>query len=185
MRINTSLFKKDVSIQAILYILDKMGGKCDIHKCHKILYFADNERLSKYACSITGDAYVKMTWGPVPTCIYDLFKAVRGNSYFANQAEDIRKTKFHFINNKDIVALEKPDMEWLSKADVDCLDKSIEYFRDKDFDDVSNASHGYAWSVSPQNGEISVRDRLTEMGDSDEYIDFVEEQLWVEEALTR
>ena len=100
MTANTSLFNKDISIQAILYILDKMGGKCDIHKCHKILYFADNEHLSKYACPITGDAYVKMDWGAVPSCIYDLFKAVRGDSYFASLADEIREQKFHFINRK-------------------------------------------------------------------------------------
>ncbi len=73
------LFKQGIAIQAILYILKKMGGTCDIHKCHKILYFADNEHLSKYGRSITGDAYVRMDFGPVPTCIYDLFKAVRGD----------------------------------------------------------------------------------------------------------
>ncbi len=55
------LFKQDIAIQAILYILQRMGGMCDIHRCHKILYFADNEHLSKYGRSITGDAYVRMT----------------------------------------------------------------------------------------------------------------------------
>lgn len=184
MRINTSLFNKDVSIQAILYILEKMGGRCDIHKCHKILYFADNEHLSKYACSITGDSYVRMDWGAVPTCIYDLFKAVRGNSYFANQADDVREKMFHFINKKDIVATCKPDLDWLSESNLEMLDKYIEYFRNMSFDEVSRVSHGYAWDVSPQNGEISIRDRLTELGDDDAYIDFVEEQLRVEEALT-
>ena len=41
------LFKQGIAIQAILYILKQMGGTCDIHKCHKILYFADNEHLFK------------------------------------------------------------------------------------------------------------------------------------------
>ena len=55
----TKLFKQNVAIQAVLYILQQMGGVCDIHKCHKILYFADNEHLSKYGRSITGDSYIK------------------------------------------------------------------------------------------------------------------------------
>jgi hypothetical protein len=177
------LFKQDVAIQAVLYILQKMGGSCDIHRCHKILYFADNEHLSKYGRSITGDAYVRMDFGPVPTCIYDLFKAVRGDSFFASMVDDVRRGCFHFVNNKDIVAVAKPDMTYLSESDVEMLNKYIEQLKDKDFNSVSEASHGYAWSHTAQNGVISVRDRLTEMGDSDDYIKYIEEQMLAEEAV--
>jgi uncharacterized phage-associated protein len=179
----TKLFKQDVAIQAILYVLQKMGGICDIHRCHKILYFADNEHLSKYGRTITGDAYVRMDFGPVPTCIYDLFKAVRGDSYFANQVEDVRSNFFHFVNNKDIASVAQPDMSYLSESDVEMLDKYINQLKDKDFNSVSEASHGYAWSHTAQNGVISVRDRLTEMGDTDEYIKYIEEQMRAEEAV--
>jgi uncharacterized phage-associated protein len=181
----TKLFKQDVAIQAILYILQQMGGTCDIHKCHKILYFADNEHLSKYGRSITGDSYIRMDFGPVPTCVYDLFKAVRGDSYFASQVDDIRQHLFHFVNNKDIVSSHEPDMDYLSKTDVDMLNKYITQLKDQDFNTVSDASHGYAWSNTRQNGEISVRDRLTEMGDSDNYIQFIEEQLKAEESVAK
>ena len=177
------LFKQDIAIQAILYILQKMGGTCDIHRCHKILYFSDNEHLSKYGRSITGDAYVRMDFGPVPTCIYDLFKAVRGDSFFASQVDDVRRNCFHFINNKDITATALPDMSYLSDSDVEMLNKYIAQLNDKDFSEVSDASHGYAWSHTAQNGVISVRDRLTEMGDSDEYIKYIEEQMRAEEAV--
>lgn len=177
------LFKQDVAIQAILYVLQKMGGTCDIHRCHKILYFADNEHLSKYGRSITGDAYIRMDFGPVPTCIYDLFKAVRGDSYFASQVNDVRKHYFHFLNNKDITSTAQPDMSYLSESDVEMLDKYIEQLKDKDFATITEASHGYAWSRTAQNDVISIRDRLTEMGDSDEYIRYIEEQLRAEEAV--
>lgn len=177
------LFKQDVTIQAILYILKRMGGTCDIHKCHKILYFADNEHLSKYGRSITGDAYVRMDFGPVPTCIYDLFKAVRGDSYFASQVEGLRKECFHFVNHNCITAVADPDMSYLSESDVEVLDKHIDQMKNKDFSEVSNASHGYAWSHTAQNGIISVRDRLTEMGDTEEYIRYIEEQMRAEEAV--
>lgn len=177
------LFKQDIAIQAILYILQKMGGMCDIHKCQKILYFADNEHLSKYGRSITGDAYVRMDFGPVPTCIYDLFKAVRGDSYFAMQVDDVRRNCFHFVNNKDIEAVAAPDMSYLSESDVEVLDKYINLLKHKDFNQVSDASHGYAWAHTAPNGVISVRDRLTEMGDSDEYINYIEEQMRAEEAV--
>lgn len=171
------LFKQDVAIQAILYVLKRMGGTCDIHKCHKILYFSDNEHLSKYGRPITGDAYVRMDFGPVPTFIYDLFKAVRGDSYFASQVDEVRNGCFHFVNNKDIEAVASPDMSYLSESDVEVLDKYIDQLKNKGFDEVSETSHGYAWSHTAPNSVISVRDRLTEMGDSDEYINYIEEQM--------
>ncbi len=177
------LFKQDIAIQAILYILKQMGGKCDIHKCHKILYFADNEHLSEYGRSITGDTYVRMDFGPVPTCIYDLFKAVRGDSFFASQVDDVRNNCFHFVNKRDIEAVASPDMSYLSESDIEILDKYIFKLKNKGFSEVSDASHGYAWSHTAQNSVISVRDRLTEMGDSDEYIKYIEEQLQAEEAV--
>ena len=178
----TRLFKQDVTIQAILYILQKMGGVCDIHKCHKILYFSDNEHLSRFGRSITGDSYIKMEWGPVPTCVYDLLKAVRGDSYFAAQVENIRKNMFHFVNQKDIQSTSAPDMDYLSQSEVDILDKYISQFKDLTFQQVSELSHGFAWSNTKRYGEISVCDRLTELGDNDGYIDFIEEQLKAEEA---
>ena len=177
------LFKQDIAIQAILYIMQKMGGTCDIHRCHKILYFADNEHLSKYGRSITGDAYVRMDFGPVPTCIYDLFKAVRGDSFFSSQVDDVRRDCFHFVNHKDIVAVAKPDMNYLSESDVEILDKYIALLKDKDFNSVSEVSHGYAWMHTAQNAVISVRDRLTEMGDTDEYIKYIEQQMRAAEAV--
>ena len=91
--IETKLFKQDIAIQAILYIVKQMGGKCDIHKCHKILYFADNEHLSKYGRSIIGDTYVRMDFGPVPTCIYDLFKAVHHAQYADHRCRDDNNTR--------------------------------------------------------------------------------------------
>ncbi|MCR4602246.1 MAG: SocA family protein [Prevotella sp.] len=179
---HTKLFKQDVAIQAILFIVQQMGGKCDIHKCHKILYFADNEHLAKWGRSITGDSYVKMDFGPVPTCIYDLIKAVRGDSYFASQVDDIRKNLFHIENNKDIVATSKPDMDYLSETDVEILEKYIQQLEPLDFNEVTRTSHGYAWTNAQQNGEISIHDRLKEMGESEDYIHFVEEQLEAEEV---
>ena len=95
----------------------------------------------------------------------------------------MRKECFHFINNKDIAAVAEPDMSYLSGSDVEILDKYIAQLKEKGFNEVSDASHGYAWSHTAQNSVISVRDRLTEMGDSEEYINYIEEQMRAEEAV--
>lgn len=173
-------FRREEALQAILYILQKMGGTCDMHKCNKILYFADNAHLSKYGRTITGDSYIAMDFGPVPSSVYDLFKAVRGEGYFSSMVDNIRNSMFMFVNKKDIVSLTSPDIEYLSDSDIEVLDKYIDYFKNMSFDETTRVSHGFAWSNTHRNSEISLRDRLTECGDSDEYIDYIEKELELE-----
>lgn len=58
------LFKYDRAISSILYALKQLGGRTDMHKLCKILYFADQRHLSLYGRSITGDRYIAMQYGP-------------------------------------------------------------------------------------------------------------------------
>lgn len=76
------LFKYDKAVNAILYSLQQLGGKTDMHKLCKILYYADQRHLSMYGRSITGDTYIAMQFGPVPSCVDDILKALRGDSFF-------------------------------------------------------------------------------------------------------
>lgn len=177
------MFRKEESLQAILYILKKMGGTCDIHKCNKILYFSDNEHLSKWGRTITGDSYNRLEYGAVPNNIYfDIFRSVRGEGLFKSEVNYIRNNYFHFINNKDIEALSEPNMDYLSESEVEILDWQIERLKNKSFNETSALSHGYAWSSTAYNKTISVEDILTEAGDRKEFIDFVKENVNAELA---
>ena len=175
-----SSFNKDVALQAMLYILSKLG-KIDLHKVSKILYFADRSHLSKYARSITGDDYIKMSYGPVPSNVYDIMKAIRGESFFANtpEAKELERY-FKFVNSKDIIALSDVNMDYLSESDVECLDEAITKCKDLSFDELTRLSHDYAWANTTLNGKISVKDILCEMGDDEEYIEYVSQKLQME-----
>lgn len=78
----TPIFNFEKSMQVILYISNRLK-RTDFHKIFKILYFADQAHLSEYGRPISGDVYIAMKDGPVPTKIYDIFKAVRGDSFKA------------------------------------------------------------------------------------------------------
>lgn len=178
-------FRNDEVLQVILYILQEMDGTCDTYKFYNILYSADNKHLAEWGRSITGDDYIAMDYGAVPSWIYDLFKAVRGKSYFSAYTDNIRETKFRFANNKDIVAIDKPDMDWLSKSEVDILDEFIAVYKDLDFPAIYKASRGYAWANTARNCIISLKDRLTELGANDDFINYVEQMHELESALCR
>ena len=73
-------FNEKKTINIVLYIAEKLKRR-DFHKIFKICYFADREYLSQYGVTITGDTYIAMDAGPVPTKTYDMLKIVRGDSY--------------------------------------------------------------------------------------------------------
>lgn len=174
---DTMLFDKDVTLQAILYILDKMGGSCDIHKICKILYFADQHHLSLYSRSITGDSYIAMQYGPVPSRVDDILKAVRGDSYFSKPeyTEDL-SSAFAFVNKYIIKAKKRPDLDYLSDTDIECLDKSVALCRNKSFGELTEFSHGMAWTSTQRDRTMSVKDILREVGDEEAYAEYVDQK---------
>lgn len=174
-------FKKDVALQAIMYILCKLGGKTDMHKLSKILYFADQQHLSLYGRSITGDCYIAMQYGPVPSRVDDMLKAVRGDSYFSGTPlAEMLATYFRFLNKFTIESLQDPDLDYLSESDIECLDASIEKCKDLSFGQLTDLSHNIAWSNAPKNGLMSVQDILREVGDEEGYVNYITEKIYTE-----
>ena len=175
------VFKKDPSINAILYVASKLE-RSDIHKICKILYFADQKSLSEYGRSITGDTYIAMNYGPVPSYIEDIFKAIRHQSYFSKYAKEFDGV-FSFKNDYVLVAEKEPDMHCLSQSDVMCLNEAIEKCKDLNFEELTRISHGYAWNNTAKDRAISVDDIMREAGNEDDYIDFVGEMIALERSV--
>lgn len=173
-----SIFRKDVALQAILYIAQNIERK-DIHKICKILYFADREHLSKYGRSITGDVYIAMAYGPVPSKVEDIFKAVRGDSYFSDCASDL-KEYFDFKNRYIIEPKKKADLDYLSGTDIECLDNAIALCKDMTFGQLTDLSHDLAWNNTKKDRAISVKDILREAGDDEEYAEYISSKLKME-----
>lgn len=178
-----TLFNREVSLHAVLYILKLMGGECDMHKICKILYFADQKHLSRYARSITGDDYIRMTYGPVPSKIDDMFKAVRGDSYFSDSQMSQEIASYFCFKNRFLVQSKKePEMDFLSETDVECLDESISQCKDMSFGELTEFSHGPAWQNTQQDRKISVKDIIREAGDTEEYVKYVAQKLELESS---
>lgn len=179
MAINT--FNKDAALESVLYVAEHIGGRKDMHKIFKTLYFADREHLSRYGRSITGDSYIAMEYGPVPSFINDIFKAVRGNSFFSGRSDDLQGY-FHFVNNYVIEPDRKPDMDYLSDTDVECLDFAISKCKGKSFKELTKMSHDLAWSNTQKDRKMSVKDILRENGDTEEYAEYISSKLRTENA---
>lgn len=181
--IMNKLFKFDRAINSLLYSLRQLGGKTDMHKLCKILYFADQHHLSEYGRSITGDTYIAMQFGPVPSCVDDILKALRGDSFFSSVPEIEQLRHCLVFENRFIVrALIEPDMDELSCSDVRCLDYAIDLCKDKSFHELTTFSHGLAWSNTQRDRSISVKDILREAGDEEAYVEYISDNLKTQAA---
>lgn len=145
-----------------------------MHKLCKVLYFAGQKHLSQYGRSITGDSYIAMQYGPVPSCVDDILKALRGDSFFSSSDEIISLKRYMIFENRFIIrGLKNPDMDELSATDVKCLDYAINICKDKSFEELTKFSHGLAWGNTQRDRTISVKDILREAGDDEAYVEYI------------
>lgn len=171
-------FRYHKAINSLLYALKQLGGSSDMHKLCKILYFADQKHLSQYGRSITGDIYIAMQFGPVPSNVDDILKALRGDSFFSSDQEITGLRQSLIFENRFILsALKSPDMDELSATDVKCLDYAIDFCKDKTFQQLTEFSHGLAWNNTRRDRAISVKDILREAGDDEAYVEYITDNL--------
>lgn len=179
----SKLFKYEKAVNSLLYSLQQLGGKTDMHKLCKILYFADQKHLSKYGRSITGDTYIAMQYGPVPSCVDDILKALRGDSFFSSNDSITELKNYLFFENRFIIrGLKIPDLDELSVSDIECLDFAINLCRSKNFAELTAFSHGVAWNNTRPDREMSIKDILREAGDEEAYVEYIADNIKLQEA---
>src|SRR6266540_3560826 len=70
-------FDPERALELVLYVANQLRYPT-LHSVSKVVYFADREHLSRYGSLLSGDNYVAMRHGPVPSAIYNLLKAAAG-----------------------------------------------------------------------------------------------------------
>ena len=174
---NSFPFDEETAIAAVLYIIKNVGGSIDMHKLAKILYFADQKHLVKYGRTIVGDEYVPMEYGPVPSTVYNAVKDI-------NNAQ--RYKLFSKYLDLDLAAGMRiiksncdPDLDELSKSDVDCLDEAIRENKDLSFGELVEKSHKEAWTNAAQKNLhfIKIEDIATEAGATNDVVEYIKDNI--------
>ncbi|NHZ78027.1 DUF4065 domain-containing protein [Massilia sp. CCM 8695] len=140
------------AIEAIVYIASKSPAP-GFHKISKIFYFADKLHLERYGCTLSGDTYIAMDNGPVPSRIYDFMKFAGGRSVpVANAIPAIMNALT--VQGHSVIAKRHADGDYLSQSEVECLDEIIATHGGKSFDQLTEESHDPAWRSVPENCPI-------------------------------
>ena len=172
-------FDQEKALAALLYVTAKLyefqHNAPSSHQVFKILYFADQKSLAGYGRPISGDYYVAMRHGPVPSTMYDMLKSARGDDNFTKNdffLEHVEVLGNHYIKPKI-----SPDMDSLSETDLECLDDSIKENYRKNFSELQDKSHGSAWAKSDENDKMRPEDIAEEGGADKEMIEYIKANL--------
>lgn len=149
---------------ALLYIATNIPN-VDMHKLYKILYFAEQNHLIKYGRPITGDAFIKMPHGPVPSYIKDKVEQ------HIDVDDSVKQSGIY------IVANEYPDLDEFSESDIECLDLSITNNKDKSFSQLRDESHKEAWTNAQNSVRIDSISIAKEANADEGMLDYIREAI--------
>ena len=140
----------DKAIEALTYLLSKQE-KVNQYNALKALFEADKIHLNEYARPVTGDTYIKMDFGTVPSVVYNLIK---GDSYTLASL-NLDELPFERIGLHDLKANRAPRLEFLSETDIEALDAGAAKYFGLSFTEVKNLNHEErAWTESILNQPI-------------------------------
>ena len=134
----------------------------------KTLYYADKFHLEKHGRLISGETYIAMEDGPVPSGAYDLVKVARGDERgYEKEIIDTKPGKairVEKISDKTFVyPLRYANSDLLSESDIECLDEAIERYATMDTNELWRIVHREAaYNDTPRDEPISLRELIYE-----------------------
>ena len=146
------LGKDDILVikAVLLYILTHSNdGQRDIYSLVKTAYYAQQNHLAQYGTPLFKDCICALPFGPVPSNIYNVLKMASGDS---NELNYHRSDDMHLasdaINFKSgrYSAKEDPNMDFLSKSDIESLNYGIEKVAKMSFNQIKEDTHGMEWN---------------------------------------
>ena len=146
------LGKDDILVikAVLLYILTHSNdGQRDIYILVKTAYYAQQNHLAQYGTPLFKDCICALPFGPVPSNIYNVLKMASGDS---NELNYHRSDDMHLasdaINFKSgrYSAKEDPNMDFLSKSDIESLNYGIEKVAKMSFNQIKEDTHGMEWN---------------------------------------
>lgn len=121
------------ALNALAYLQQRVSGLTRL-KAFKLLYLADKRHLELYGRPITGDSYVAMQNGPVPSNAYDYVTKEIGGG-------------------KDLPHFDEPDLDKFSDSEQEVLDEIISKYGRRSASALVELSHDSVWQRAWEEAE--------------------------------
>ena len=161
------------ALEAIVYVSHKTNNLFHIVKT---LYYADKLHLEKYGRLITGDYYVAMKEGPVPSGAYDIIKRARGDDqlFEARIVKACPEEAIQVKNRDEVIPRRVPNLEYLSESDLDCLDESIRLYAGMDYKELWRIAHEEdAYKKAHKNSPMQLSDIILSLPNGKEVLEYL------------
>lgn len=174
----------------LLYILNRMPeGTRDVYHIVKTAFFAQKNHFVKYALPLFNDRISALPFGPVPSLMYNILRVARGESApyrFGDNRVLARVSAAIDYEAESFTANRQPDMECLSKSNIECLDEAIAEVSHMRFDKLMAKTHGPEWTRAFQNSACHQMDDLNiarENGANNEVLAYLADSLNLDKEL--
>jgi len=134
-------FNYKKATQALNYFASSASGNFNKLKAIKLLWLADRLHIRRFGRTITGDAYVAMEHGPVPSCTRDLLQ----NSSFKLSGEELAY-KTDFIEETDrhhYKSVNPPNLQVFSKSDLNAIEEVLRLYGGRSKFELRDFSHEF------------------------------------------
>lgn len=140
------------AIEATLYVLTKRKKNGEnVYNVLKALFEADKHHLNLHGRPVTGDTYIKMEYGTVPSAI----KNIIDKDFITLAGLNIDEPPFKKGENHLVVPEREPDLDYLSESDIESLDVGIKKYLHLSFAQVRELNHQEkSWVESEMNSSI-------------------------------
>lgn len=172
MAIHARLFDREKAIEATLFIANLLP-KPTKHSISKMFYLADKLHLQKYGRLISGDRYIAMEYGPVPSAIYDMMKVSAGQNRIDPDTDDFILEAFT-VSKYDIVLKRVAETDVLSESEIECIQEAVYQNGKKSFGELTDMTHDSAWKATEENQPIALLDIANTLPNAAELISYLE-----------
>jgi uncharacterized phage-associated protein len=161
-------FNLEKTVEMILYIANRIKTP-SIMSMAKLMYFADKTSLEEYGRFISGDSYVAMQHGPVPSSTYDLMKAARDGEQYG----------FVIEGDYRIKPLRDANLDEFSDSDISCLERIIAIFGNYPAWQLRELSHDETWAAAwaavgqRNSAPISVESIINHFDEAEDLLNFL------------
>ena len=151
------------ALEVIVYISQFTDNLFNIVKT---LYYADKLHLEMYGRLISGETYVAMEDGPVPSGAYDLVKIARGDkTEFEKELIEIQPGKAIIAKKENkkttVYPKRRANLDLLSESDIECLDKAINDYANMDTNKLWKIVHREkSYNETSRDKPISLRELI-------------------------
>ncbi|MGB8029526.1 MAG: Panacea domain-containing protein [Terracidiphilus sp.] len=153
------VFEKDEMLnfrangEKVVNMIAYFAGQCTDAtkmKISKLMYFADKAHLNRFGRPISGDTYIRMKLGPVPSMGLNL---MRHTTYFENVSELF--DELIEVKGNEVRPLKGFNREIFSRSDISVMDETISQLGDVHALRLSDLSHDEsAWKKADMNRKI-------------------------------